>query len=158
MIAKLSPLLLAGFLFTGCNQESPTSEDTSSATDLTPTGLTVVAMDSTTNILDVIAVPDDPASLTIEFEVSSDEAGLEVFALGERIHDQLPAGFVVTGMTEKAGGLGVVSAAIEEGTLVGIDGNGVRMGFEMNDQLKKDILKGLAAKERAPITSIIAGE
>jgi len=114
-----------------------------------------VATDSDYGVLDVVAVPDDQTSMAVEFTVEPKHDEIRVFTLGHRVHPQLQSGFMIIGIPERSNGLGVVSANIEDGTLIRIDGNGVEMDFELSDQLKEDIERNLNESSTSAITRII---
>lgn len=125
------------------------------AGDSVPSGLTVVVCDSGNNVLDTVIVPDDQASRTVRFTLPPDVDEIRVFAIGERRHEELPADFYITGRPDdqKWMGLGYVEAHIEEGILVGIDGNGFGQ-FTIDQQLSDQIVADIAAAQSAEFTSV----
>ena len=126
-----------------------------SAEEMAPTGLTLVVCDSENKVLDTVVVPSGAKVTSVKFVLPEDAKEIRVFALGKRIEEGLPEGFFVKGRpdNEEWYGLGYVEAHIEEGILVGLDGNGAGP-FKMNKVLKKGILTDIAEAKKSPLTTV----
>ncbi|QQL44069.1 hypothetical protein [Sulfuriroseicoccus oceanibius] len=125
------------------------------ASEVAPTGLTVVVCDSSNKVLDTVVVPDDEKSGSVKFTLPEGVTEIRVFALGKRQHKDLPSGYFIKGRPDNDEwmGRGYVEAHVEKGLLVGIDGNGVGP-IKFSEELEKQILADIKADKPAPLTTI----
>jgi len=124
-----------------------------SADEAAPTDLTVVVCDSANKVLDTVVIPNDKKSWSVKFTLPKGLDEIRVFALGKRQHKDLPSGYYITGRPDdkKWMGLGYVEAHIEDGILVGVDGNGFGQ-FKIGEKLQTQILANIKAGKRASMT------
>lgn len=122
---------------------------------LAPTELTLVVTDKSNRVLDTVAVVNDKKSRSVIFQVPENYDEIRVFAVGSRVHQDMPKGYYIKGRPEdkKWWGLGYVEAHIVKGTLVAIDGNGAGP-FKLSKAIKAAIKKDLEEAKQAKMTSL----
>ena len=141
-------MLVAVLILSGCTEHKEGNPA------LTPTGLTIVALDQDGNVIDSVAV-EESVSRVLTFRVPPGQEEIRVFALGERVFEDYPKGSYLTGRPDDETwmGLGYVQARVEDGILTSIDSNGIGT-LSLNAEIEEMILKDLSEGLYSPFTTV----